>query len=349
MLLQELLYSSASGKEGTININNNNNNYNINNGNINNGFVCNNGEMMINSHANSNELSSSLEPPKNNFIYYNNNNNIYPNPTLSQQQYNNNPLFNVANIAYQQSHLDMNNLENNNCIIPQQQQQNNHYSSPSGEISPNSGSKRKRDINNSNNILLCSNSSSMSTPSSPSNDLSPALSSSSSNSFNHGTAVKKSAEDYETLRDYWKQVKDISSDVIKFSKQGVKSDLQCIDLIPDLKLKIESFDKILNQMQKLSENLKFDERQQKMRSECEKNTEKREKRREATRLLNNVCLYCKTTDTPEWRKGPDGTKSLCNACGLHYAKNLKKEQGNIISFQPTESGKRMKVDSILNG
>ena len=32
------------------------------------------------------------------------------------------------------------------------------------------------------------------------------------------------------------------------------------------------------------------------------------------------CIFCHSTVSPEWRRGPDGTKSLCNACGLRYAK-----------------------------
>ncbi len=28
-----------------------------------------------------------------------------------------------------------------------------------------------------------------------------------------------------------------------------------------------------------------------------------------------VCTYCGTLDSPEWRKGPNGPKTLCNACG----------------------------------
>jgi hypothetical protein len=28
------------------------------------------------------------------------------------------------------------------------------------------------------------------------------------------------------------------------------------------------------------------------------------------------CHSCNTTDTPEWRRGPDGARTLCNACGL---------------------------------
>jgi len=32
-----------------------------------------------------------------------------------------------------------------------------------------------------------------------------------------------------------------------------------------------------------------------------------------------------TLDSPEWRKGPGGPKTLCNACGLRWAKKEKKK------------------------
>ena len=37
-----------------------------------------------------------------------------------------------------------------------------------------------------------------------------------------------------------------------------------------------------------------------------------------------VCADCGTLDSPEWRKGPRGPKTLCNACGLRWAKKEKK-------------------------
>ncbi|KAK8201391.1 white collar 2 type of transcription factor [Zalaria obscura] len=40
-----------------------------------------------------------------------------------------------------------------------------------------------------------------------------------------------------------------------------------------------------------------------------------------------VCADCGTLDSPEWRKGPKGPKTLCNACGLRWAKKEKKRQG----------------------
>ncbi|KAI9598455.1 hypothetical protein BDF19DRAFT_411142 [Syncephalis fuscata] len=36
------------------------------------------------------------------------------------------------------------------------------------------------------------------------------------------------------------------------------------------------------------------------------------------------CRACNAAETPEWRRGPDGARTLCNACGLHYAKMSKK-------------------------
>jgi PAS domain S-box-containing protein len=40
-----------------------------------------------------------------------------------------------------------------------------------------------------------------------------------------------------------------------------------------------------------------------------------------------VCTDCGTLDSPEWRKGPSGPKTLCNACGLRWAKKEKKRIG----------------------
>ncbi|KAG5637756.1 hypothetical protein H0H81_003323 [Sphagnurus paluster] len=38
---------------------------------------------------------------------------------------------------------------------------------------------------------------------------------------------------------------------------------------------------------------------------------------------NYVCITCGRTDSPEWRKGPLGPKTLCNACGLRWAKQTR--------------------------
>lgn len=40
------------------------------------------------------------------------------------------------------------------------------------------------------------------------------------------------------------------------------------------------------------------------------------------------CHSCNRAETPEWRRGPDGARTLCNACGLHYAKLTRKVGAN---------------------
>jgi hypothetical protein len=30
------------------------------------------------------------------------------------------------------------------------------------------------------------------------------------------------------------------------------------------------------------------------------------------------CMHCEITETPQWRAGPNGPKTLCNACGVRY-------------------------------
>ncbi|GAA5869085.1 hypothetical protein JCM1840_000463 [Sporobolomyces johnsonii] len=38
------------------------------------------------------------------------------------------------------------------------------------------------------------------------------------------------------------------------------------------------------------------------------------------------CESCGTANSPEWRKGPSGSKSLCNACGLRYARSVARQK-----------------------
>ncbi|ORX80255.1 hypothetical protein K493DRAFT_150413, partial [Basidiobolus meristosporus CBS 931.73] len=41
-------------------------------------------------------------------------------------------------------------------------------------------------------------------------------------------------------------------------------------------------------------------------------------------LTHRVCAECGTTNSPEWRKGPSGAKTLCNACGLRWSKKSRR-------------------------
>lgn len=53
----------------------------------------------------------------------------------------------------------------------------------------------------------------------------------------------------------------------------------------------------------------------------------KEKKKKLKMADEYVCADCGTLDSPEWRKGPKGPKTLCNACGLRWAKKEKKRQG----------------------
>lgn len=38
----------------------------------------------------------------------------------------------------------------------------------------------------------------------------------------------------------------------------------------------------------------------------------------AVGVIGRRCLHCQTDKTPQWRAGPMGPKTLCNACGVRY-------------------------------
>ncbi|KAL0251994.1 hypothetical protein GEMRC1_001206 [Eukaryota sp. GEM-RC1] len=52
--------------------------------------------------------------------------------------------------------------------------------------------------------------------------------------------------------------------------------------------------------------------------------EKRPSKKPRRAMESHYCHKCGTMDTPEWRKGPDGPKTLCNACGLAWSKSLRR-------------------------
>ncbi|KAL9606967.1 MAG: hypothetical protein Q9167_008071 [Letrouitia subvulpina] len=56
------------------------------------------------------------------------------------------------------------------------------------------------------------------------------------------------------------------------------------------------------------------------------------------------CHSCNRAETPEWRRGPDGARTLCNACGLHYAKLTRK-----INSKPSASGSNLRPKEMNHG
>ncbi|KAI9680825.1 MAG: blue light receptor [Caeruleum heppii] len=49
-------------------------------------------------------------------------------------------------------------------------------------------------------------------------------------------------------------------------------------------------------------------------------SKKKRKRRRGTGQQHKDCVNCHTRVTPEWRRGPSGSRDLCNSCGLRWAK-----------------------------
>ncbi|KAL8545489.1 hypothetical protein ACS0TY_005582 [Phlomoides rotata] len=57
-------------------------------------------------------------------------------------------------------------------------------------------------------------------------------------------------------------------------------------------------------------------------------------------MMKNSCSICKTTETPLWRSGPFGPKSLCNACGIKFS---KKRPHSASSSNKNDDKKKIKV------
>lgn len=58
---------------------------------------------------------------------------------------------------------------------------------------------------------------------------------------------------------------------------------------------------------------------------------------------DQVCTDCGRTESAEWRKGPLGPKTLCNACGLRWAKRIKRKGGDpnvaALAFQAAQDAR----------
>lgn len=76
------------------------------------------------------------------------------------------------------------------------------------------------------------------------------------------------------------------------------------------------------------------------------------KRRLSSNAGQGVCLHCHENDTPEWRRGPYGNRTLCNACGLFYNKLVRKfnlERANILMlYRKTTFPENRRVPEFFN-
>ncbi|CEI97038.1 Putative GATA zinc finger domain-containing protein 14 [Rhizopus microsporus] len=49
------------------------------------------------------------------------------------------------------------------------------------------------------------------------------------------------------------------------------------------------------------------------------------------------CQSCGTQSSPEWRRGPSGHKTLCNACGLRYSRSIARQEKMVQQQQQQEN------------
>ena len=64
----------------------------------------------------------------------------------------------------------------------------------------------------------------------------------------------------------------------------------------------------------------------------------------ASGLLDGIkcCTKCGSVKTPQWREGPYGAKTLCNACGVKRTRKLRAEQEGTVKKPRKSPQKRMK-------
>jgi len=60
------------------------------------------------------------------------------------------------------------------------------------------------------------------------------------------------------------------------------------------------------------------------------------------------CHFCGRKETPEWRKGPAGPATLCNACGLQWAKKIRAQRSSGSASSKNSSKPTSPVVSSKN-
>jgi len=56
-----------------------------------------------------------------------------------------------------------------------------------------------------------------------------------------------------------------------------------------------------------------------------------------SRRMDLKCEFCGRSESPEWRRGPSGPNSLCNACGIKYNKRRKTSASSADSSKEAKS------------
>lgn len=77
---------------------------------------------------------------------------------------------------------------------------------------------------------------------------------------------------------------------------------------------------------------------------------KRSRRRLRREFDDKACQHCQTHYTSQWRTGPAGPSTLCNACGIRYARQARTAANEVttVSHTTPPPTRRTSVHFLLN-
>ncbi|XP_073225502.1 GATA transcription factor 11-like [Cicer arietinum] len=87
--------------------------------------------------------------------------------------------------------------------------------------------------------------------------------------------------------------------------------------------RLSTFDKLFS-IPFISTPPAFRKRQRLAASESVCRVQRKQRKTDSIRMKSQEsvaprkCMHCEVTETPQWREGPKGPKTLCNACGVRY-------------------------------
>lgn len=170
------------------------------------------------------------------------------------------------------------------------------------------------------------------------------------------TLVSPSIDDNAADREQWERIKlltshvnDLISDAMKTNSLSTESHKKIQESSTELYQITCGFHEfgtrntVAPLFRPVSKSRKPKIKASKLEGDSKDFTKKKRRKRAVSNPDNLFCHACGARETPEWRRGPDGCKSLCNACGLHYAKIVKREQEAFIS-QPRNITVNMLID-----
>ncbi|ELR12156.1 GATA zinc finger domain containing protein [Acanthamoeba castellanii str. Neff] len=73
-----------------------------------------------------------------------------------------------------------------------------------------------------------------------------------------------------------------------------------------------------------------------------------QRRRTKRMFTDRACHHCETRFTSQWRTGPSGPSTLCNACGIRYARQVKLDRARRSSSPAAASSPIAEASPLLS-